>query len=73
MLYIYNVSQNVITMHGARIGFFSGDVKKLAEDIAVLKPTLFATVPRILNRIHNKVGCMNCFLILLNSLKAAFI
>ena len=26
---------------GARIGYFQGDVKKLVEDIATLRPTLF--------------------------------
>ena len=36
-------------------GYYSGDPLKLLEDLAVLKPTFFATVPRILNRIHGKV------------------
>ena len=26
---------------GARIGYFQGDVKKLVDDIATLRPTLF--------------------------------
>ncbi len=26
---------------GARIGYFQGDVKKLVDDIAALKPTIF--------------------------------
>ena len=40
---------------GFMIGYYSGDALKLLEDIAVLKPTIFNTVPRILNRIHSKI------------------
>lgn len=36
-------------------GFYSGDPLKLLDDIAVLKPTFFVTVPRILNRVYGKV------------------
>ena len=31
-------------------GFFGGDVMKLKEDLAVLKPTIMASVPRLYNR-----------------------
>lgn len=40
---------------GATIGFYQGDVMKLMDDIAILRPTLFCTVPRLLNRIYDKV------------------
>ncbi|RUS76771.1 hypothetical protein EGW08_015478 [Elysia chlorotica] len=40
---------------GARIGFFQGDVKKLMDDIKELKPTIFPSVPRLLNRFYDKV------------------
>lgn len=40
---------------GGRIGFFQGDVKKLFEDIQELKPTIFTAVPRILNRVYEKI------------------
>jgi long-chain acyl-CoA synthetase len=36
-------------------GYYSGDPLKLVEDIQTLKPTFFATVPRILNRVHGKI------------------
>ncbi|KXJ04726.1 Long chain acyl-CoA synthetase 3, partial [Exaiptasia diaphana] len=39
---------------GARIGFYRGDPKLLLEDIQALKPTIFAAVPRILNRVYDK-------------------
>ncbi|KAJ3066309.1 Long-chain-fatty-acid--CoA ligase 5 [Podochytrium sp. JEL0797] len=40
---------------GGSIGYFRGDVALLIEDIATLKPTIFASVPRLLNRIHDKI------------------
>ena len=40
---------------GARIGFYRGDVLKLLEDVALLKPTVFVAVPRLLNRIYSKI------------------
>ena len=40
---------------GAKIGFFRGDVKQLVSDIQCLKPTMFVSVPRLLNRIYDKV------------------
>jgi long-chain acyl-CoA synthetase len=51
-----------LTYHGATIGFFQGDIQKLMEDIAELKPTIFVSVPRLYNRIYDKV---------LSSVKAA--
>uniref|UniRef100_A0A3B5MLD8 Long-chain-fatty-acid--CoA ligase n=1 Tax=Xiphophorus couchianus TaxID=32473 RepID=A0A3B5MLD8_9TELE len=47
----------VLTMYcyGARVGFFQGDVSLLMDDIKTLKPTLFPVVPRILNRIYDKI------------------
>ncbi|XP_005808568.1 long-chain-fatty-acid--CoA ligase 1-like [Xiphophorus maculatus] len=41
--------------YGARVGFFQGDVSLLMDDIKTLKPTLFPVVPRILNRIYDKI------------------
>ncbi|KAI8384984.1 uncharacterized protein BYT42DRAFT_564291 [Radiomyces spectabilis] len=40
---------------GGRLGYFSGDMNTLVDDIQVLKPTVFATVPRLLNRIYAKL------------------
>eukprot|EP00899_Mesostigma_viride_P000325 jgi/Mesvir1/10293/Mv16422-RA.1 len=37
---------------GLGIGYWQGDVKKLLEDIAMLKPTWFPGVPRIFDRIY---------------------
>jgi len=40
---------------GAAVGFYQGDVLKLMDDLAALRPTLFVTVPRLLNRVHDKI------------------
>ncbi|KAL5018438.1 hypothetical protein ScPMuIL_004160 [Solemya velum] len=44
-----------VYMGGGGIGFFQGDVRKLMDDIQELKPTVFASVPRLLNRFYDKV------------------
>ncbi|XP_037537041.1 long-chain-fatty-acid--CoA ligase 1 [Nematolebias whitei] len=46
-----------LTMYyfGAQVGFFQGDISLLMDDIKTLKPTLFPVVPRILNRIYDKI------------------
>jgi len=46
-------SMSVIT--GLKCGFFAGDILKLTEDISILKPTLFPSVPRLFNRIYGKI------------------
>jgi long-chain acyl-CoA synthetase len=40
---------------GGRVGFSRGDVKLLMDDIKDLRPTVLPVVPRILNRIYDKV------------------
>lgn len=40
---------------GARVGFFSGSIGAIIDDIKQLKPTVLPLVPRILNRIYDKV------------------
>lgn len=49
------VAQGVILVHGGRIGFFQGDIKLLMDDLATLKPTVFPVVPRLLNRMYDKI------------------
>ncbi|KAI8912664.1 hypothetical protein EDD86DRAFT_201962 [Gorgonomyces haynaldii] len=41
---------------GARAGFFQGDTLKLLDDVAELKPTIFPSVPRLYNRIYDKIN-----------------
>ncbi|KAG9302450.1 hypothetical protein G9A89_006414 [Geosiphon pyriformis] len=40
---------------GASIGYFRGDILTLIEDIGMLKPTIFPSVPRLLTRIYAKI------------------
>uniref|UniRef100_A0A8C9SV83 Arachidonate--CoA ligase n=1 Tax=Scleropages formosus TaxID=113540 RepID=A0A8C9SV83_SCLFO len=47
--------QSVVYCHGGRIGFFQGDIRLLAEDMKALRPTIFPVVPRLLNRMYDKI------------------
>lgn len=49
------IIQACIYHNGAAIGFFQGDVTKLLDDLAELKPTMFPSVPRLFNRIYDKL------------------
>ncbi|XP_014663192.1 PREDICTED: long-chain-fatty-acid--CoA ligase 1-like [Priapulus caudatus] len=40
---------------GGCIGFYRGDIKCLLDDVKELRPTIFPVVPRLLNRIYDKV------------------
>ncbi|CDW54728.1 long chain fatty acid coenzyme a ligase [Trichuris trichiura] len=44
-----------LMMKGSKIGYYSGDVRKLADDMKALKPTLFPVVPRLMNRVYDQV------------------
>lgn len=41
--------------HGARVGFYQGDISLLMDDMKTLKPTFLPVVPRLLNRIYDKI------------------
>lgn len=40
---------------GARVGFFQGDIRLLMGDVAALKPTVFPMVPRLVNKMYDKI------------------
>lgn len=44
-----------------RLRCFQGDIRQLMDDVCALRPTLFAGVPRVFERVYNgvrdKVGC----------------
>lgn len=46
---------NLLIGVGGRVGFYQGDTLKLLEDVAELCPTIFVSVPRLFNRIFDKV------------------
>lgn len=41
---------------GMSIGFFQGDILKIREDLAELKPTIFPSVPRLFNRFYDVIS-----------------
>ncbi len=43
-------------LRGGSIGNFGGDVRKLADDLQILKPTIFPAVPRVLNRVYDSIN-----------------
>ncbi|EFP92558.2 uncharacterized protein PGTG_18556 [Puccinia graminis f. sp. tritici CRL 75-36-700-3] len=45
----------IILAIGAPIGYSCGDNLRLLEDVQILKPTIFLSVPRVLNRIYQAV------------------
>uniref|UniRef100_A0A8C7GNV3 Long-chain-fatty-acid--CoA ligase n=1 Tax=Oncorhynchus kisutch TaxID=8019 RepID=A0A8C7GNV3_ONCKI len=49
------VVEGVILVHGGRIGFFQGDIRLLMDDLTTLRPTVFPVVPRLLNRMFDKI------------------
>lgn len=54
------IVQEAMICTKSAIGFFQGDITKLMEDIAVLRPTIFPSVPRLFNRLYDKVhGAVN--------------
>jgi len=48
--------QCAIFCGGARIGFYCGDTKKILDDIKALSPTIFPSVPRLYNKIYDKIN-----------------
>nr|XP_020036118.1 long-chain-fatty-acid--CoA ligase 6 isoform X3 [Castor canadensis] len=51
------VIQSVVYCHGGRVGFFQGDIRLLSDDMKALRPTIFPVVPRLLNRMYDKIFC----------------
>uniref|UniRef100_A0A8C5CVT7 Arachidonate--CoA ligase n=1 Tax=Gadus morhua TaxID=8049 RepID=A0A8C5CVT7_GADMO len=49
------VVEGLLLVHGGRIGYFQGDIRLLMDDLATLKPTIFPVVPRLLNRMFDKI------------------
>ena len=45
----------ISVIYGMKCGFFGGNVLKLTEDMRLLKPTLFPSVPRLYNKIYGSI------------------
>jgi long-chain acyl-CoA synthetase len=46
------IAECAIVSIGGKIGYSSGNTKELINEVAVLKPSLFVGVPRVMNRIY---------------------
>ena len=40
---------------GGKITYYSGDIQKIKDDLALVKPTIFVSVPRLLSRFHDVI------------------
>ncbi|RKP27272.1 hypothetical protein SYNPS1DRAFT_12943 [Syncephalis pseudoplumigaleata] len=49
------IIQLIVANKGGCVGFYQGDTLKLLDDVAELRPTVFVSVPRLFNRIYDKV------------------
>ena len=45
----------MVLYNGVKCGFYSGNTLKLVEDIGILKPSVFPSVPRLYNKIYGKI------------------
>jgi len=49
------ICETALFIEGGSVGFFQGDVRVLADDMLALKPSVTPVVPRVFNRIYDKV------------------
>ncbi|KAJ1354958.1 hypothetical protein KIN20_012058 [Parelaphostrongylus tenuis] len=49
------LSHWLMLIHGAQIGYFSGNIQLILDDLNALRPTIFPTVPRLLNKFHDSI------------------
>ncbi|CAE6123939.1 unnamed protein product [Arabidopsis arenosa] len=56
LAHIYERANQIMAVYGGvTVGFYQGDVLKLMDDFAVLRPTIFCSVPRLYNRIYDGI------------------
>ncbi|KAI8468294.1 MAG: hypothetical protein J3K34DRAFT_427744 [Monoraphidium minutum] len=56
LAHIYERNNMTMTIHlGGSIGFYSGNVQELLDDVMALRPHIFVSVPRLWNRIYDRV------------------
>ncbi|WCJ43146.1 long-chain acyl-CoA synthetase 7 [Euphorbia peplus] len=56
LAHIYERANQIMCAYcGTAVGFYQGDNLKLMDDLAVLKPTIFCSVPRLYNRIYDGI------------------
>lgn len=45
----------MILSTGGSIVYYSGDVQKIKDDLALVKPTVFVSVPRLFSRFYDAI------------------
>ena len=48
------VSMTLLSM-GCVVGIFAGNIRKIKDDLAIFKPTIFVSVPRLYNRFYDVI------------------
>ena len=46
---------SMVIYRGGQYGMFNGDARKVKEDLQVLQPTIFVSVPRMYNKFHDVI------------------
>ena len=54
-IFVFKVVVSTLLAHGGCIGFYQGNIKLLTDDMQALRPTIFPTVPRLLNKIYDSI------------------
>lgn len=49
------VVEEMVLFLGAAVGYYSGDTRRLLDDAKELRPTVFAGVPRVYERVYSGV------------------
>eukprot|EP00939_MAST-03C_sp_MAST-3C-sp1_P002214 g2214.t1 len=47
--------QIAVRVRGGSVGYFRGDTAKIVDDLRALRPTIFPSVPRLFNRIFERI------------------
>lgn len=47
--------ENGVYYSGGAVGFYSGNIRDLSNDLKALRPTIIPAVPRLLNRVYDKI------------------
>lgn len=45
---------SMLSEQGA-VGFFGGNLLKIPEDLQILRPSIFVSVPRLLNKVYDRI------------------
>ena len=54
------VAEEAVLSKGGSVGYWQADPKKMMDDIAALRPTIFVGVPRVFDRVYSGVTAKVC-------------